>query len=230
MQLDDAKISTANAAHILVASDLRLERGSRVVIQGLSFTVKSGQALVLRGTNGSGKTSLLRILAGFTLPDAGSVVWNGATLRALYAQRRNAALYLGHTNALKDDFSAHENLVDALLIDGMTITPAAQLAALDKVGLLDRRNVLARRLSQGQKRRVGLARLVLALDHPPRKPLWLLDEPTNALDDTGVLLFTSLIREHLGNGGIACIATHLALTLATSVKELNLDALTEATQ
>ena len=230
MQLDDAKTSTANAAHILVASDLCLERGSRAIIQGLSFTVKSGQALVLRGTNGSGKTSLLRILAGFTLPDAGSVVWNGEPLKALSAQRRNAAFYLGHTNALKDDFSAHENLVDALLIDGMTITPAAQLAALDKVGLLDRRNVLARRLSQGQKRRVGLARLVLALDHPPRKPLWLLDEPTNALDDAGVLLFTSLIRDHLGNGGIACIATHLALTLATSVKELNLDAPTEVTQ
>ncbi|MEO8384859.1 MAG: cytochrome c biogenesis heme-transporting ATPase CcmA [Betaproteobacteria bacterium] len=212
---------------MLLARDLRLERGSRAIINGLSFTVESGQTLVLRGSNGSGKTSLLRILAGLSLPDKGAVAWRGETLKALSATWRNAVLYLGHTNALKEDFTAQENLRDALLIDGMTITPAVQMSALEKVGLLDRRNVLARRLSQGQKRRVGLARLALALAHHPYKPLWLLDEPTNALDEKGVSLFTGLISEHLNRGGIACIATHLILNLAAPVTELNLDDMAE---
>ena len=221
---------TTNAMHNLAAHDLRLERGARSILTGLSFDIESGQALILRGANGSGKTSLLRILAGLTLPDAGAVIWNGAKLKALSATWRNAALYLGHTNALKDDFTAEENLLDALSIDGITADHAAQLAALEKVGLADHRHLLARRLSQGQKRRVGLARLSLALSHKTHKPLWLLDEPTNALDANGVALFSSLMRDHLESGGIACIATHLVLDLASPVIEMNLDSLTEATQ
>ena len=210
-------------AHNLIARDLHLERGARSIIKALSFDIKSGQALILRGANGSGKTSLLRILAGLTLPDAGTIAWDGERPKALSATWRNAALYLGHTNALKDDFTAQENLLDALAIDGIDVTANAQLAALERVGLLDRRQVLARRLSQGQKRRVGLARLSLALSSTPRKPLWLLDEPTNALDGQGVALFTGLISEHLNGGGIACIATHLALNLSSPVTEMNLD-------
>ena len=219
-----------SAAPMLLARDLRLERGSRAIISNLSFSVESGQALVLRGSNGSGKTSLLRILAGLTLPDTGYVAWRGETMKALSATWRNAALYLGHTNALKEDFSATENLHDALLIDGLKVTQMAQLSALEKVGLLDRRNVLARRLSQGQKRRVGLARLALSLSHQSCKTLWLLDEPTNALDEQGVSLFTGLISAHLDRGGVACIATHLKLNLASPVEELNLDAMAEVTQ
>ena len=219
-----------SAAPMLLAQDLRLERGARAIFSDLSFTVESGQALVLRGSNGSGKTSLLRILAGLTLPDTGYVAWRGERLKALSATWRNAALYLGHINALKEDFSATENLRDALRIDGLNVPQMAQLSALEKVGLLDRRNVLARRLSQGQKRRVGLARLGLSLSHQSSKTLWLLDEPTNALDEQGVSLFTGLIRVHLDRGGVACIATHLKLNLASPAKELNLDALTAATQ
>ena len=151
--------SKKSGAHKLVAHDLRLDRGARSIIDGLSFEIDTGQALILRGANGSGKTSLLRILAGLTLPDAGVIKWNGELLKALSPTWREAALYLGHTNALKDDFSAFENLVDALVVDGISTTPATQLQALDKVGLLDCRGVFARRLSQGQKRRVGLARL-----------------------------------------------------------------------
>ena len=227
MQAKGATALDKSTAPMLLARDLRLERGSRAIIDGLSFSVESGQALILRGSNGSGKTSLLRILAGLTLPDKGAIAWRGKTMKALSATWRNVTLYLGHTNALKDDFSTQENLRDALLIDGMIISPGAQMSAVEKVGLLDHRNVLARRLSQGQKRRVGLARLVLALSCHPSKPLWLLDEPTNALDEKGVSLFTGLISEHLDRGGIACIATHLVLNLASPVKELNLDALAE---
>ena len=220
--------SPVKSAHTLVARDLRLDRGARSIIDGLSFAIGSGQALILRGANGSGKTSLLRILAGLTLPDAGAVEWNDEKLKALSTTWRTTALYLGHTNALKDDFSADENLFDALSIDGVIATRAAQLAALERVGLLDRRQVPARRLSQGQKRRVGLARLSLALSHRPHKPLWLLDEPTNALDRDGVALFTNLISDHLENGGIACIATHLVLNLSSPVTEMNLDLIAES--
>ena len=230
MAVTGVPASTKNAMHDLAAHDLRLDRGARSIINGLSFGIESGQALILRGANGSGKTSLLRILAGLTLPDAGAVVWNGEKLKALSATWRNAALYLGHTNALKDDFTAEENLLDALSIDGITADHAAQLAALEKVGLADRRHVLARRLSQGQKRRVGLARLSLALSHKTHKLLWLLDEPTNALDANGVELFTSIMRDHLESGGIACIATHLVLDLTLPAIELNLDSLIKATQ
>ena len=222
--------STQTAADALRGSGLRLERGTRTIIDNLSFSIASGQALILRGTNGSGKTSLLRMLAGLTLPDAGAVWWNGEPLKALSATWRNVALYLGHTNALKDDFTAHENLVDALSLDGISTKPGAQLEALEKVGLIERRHVLARRLSQGQKRRIGLARLWLALSHVHYKPLWLLDEPTNALDSEGVLLFTDLIGSHLGRGGIACIATHLGLDIASRAKELNLDSRIEVAQ
>ena len=216
-------VSTTGSAHTLGGRNLRLDRGTRSIISDLTFETASGQVLVLRGANGSGKTSLLRILAGLTIPDAGAVLWNGERMKALSSTWRSSALYLGHTNALKDDFTAQENLVDALSIDGINVEPAAQLAALDSVGLLDRRRVLTRRLSQGQKRRVGLARLALALSQTPRKPVWLLDEPTNALDSQGVSLFTRLISDHLDRGGIACIATHLALNLASPVKEMNLD-------
>jgi len=230
MTATTGQVFTPNFAHTLAGRSLRLDRGTRSIIKGLSFKIASGEALILRGANGCGKTSLLRILAGLTLPDEGAVVWNGEKLHALSATWRNAALYLGHTNALKDDFTAQENLVDALSIDGIAAEPVAQLAALERVGLLERRQVLARRLSQGQKRRVGLARLSLALAHTPRKPLWLLDEPTNALDGQGVSLFTGLISDHLNGGGIACIATHLAFNLASSVREMNLDSPTEVTQ
>ena len=142
--------STTHSAHTLAGRDLRLDRGTRTIISGLTFEIASGQALVLRGANGSGKTSLLRILAGLTIPDAGAVLWNGERLKALSSTWRSSALYLGHTNALKDDFTAQENLVDALSIDGINVEPTAQLAALERVGLLDRRRVLARRLSQGK--------------------------------------------------------------------------------
>lgn len=199
----------------LVATGLTLSRGPRRLFAGLTFTLASGQALVLRGANGSGKTSLLRVLAGLTAADSGELQWHGARWAALSAGQRAAALYLGHANALKDELTAAENLAESLVFDGVNIEPEAQRKCLDRMGLAHRHHLQARRLSQGQKRRVGLARLALAA-----KPLWLLDEPTNALDAEGAALFTNVVADHLRRGGAACIASHLPIVIDAPVSEL----------
>lgn len=197
------------------AKNLMLTRGNRTLFAELTFAVDAGCALILRGPNGSGKTSLLRVMAGLSQADAGAMTWQDAPWQS--AEQRANALYLGHANALKDDFTAAENLADGLIFDGVYASEEVQYQALDRVGLLSRRNLFTRRLSQGQKRRIGLARLTLAA-----KPLWLLDEPTNALDSEGVALFTTIVDGHLARGGIACIATHLQMPLKARVNELTL--------
>ena len=118
---------------------------------------------------------------------------------------------------LKDELTTAENLADGLGFDGVDASVDSQHQALARVGLITRRDLQARRLSQGQKRRIGLARLLLA-----QKSVWLLDEPTNALDAAGVALFTEIVDEHLARGGMACIATHLTMQIHAPVRELNL--------
>jgi heme exporter protein A len=198
----------------LQAKNLTLIRGGRSLFTNLDFTISRGEALVLRGANGSGKTSLLRVLAGLTIADAGVISWGDAIWKS--AQRANV-LYLGHANALKDELTTAENLADGLNFDGVITSLENQHHALKRVGLISRRDLQARRLSQGQKRRIGLARLLLA-----QKPVWLLDEPTNALDAEGVALFTDIVDEHLARGGMACVATHLTMQIHAQVQELNL--------
>ncbi len=203
------------------AEGLTLARGARWLFRGLSLRVCGGEALLLRGANGSGKTSLLRVLAGFTVPDGGKLFWNDRPLAPLGSVGRDLLLYIGHANAIKDDLTALENLAEALVMDDVAAanrTPEALCSALDSVGLSARRDLPARKLSQGQKRRIGLARLLLV-----DKPLWLLDEPTNALDTDGVNLFTGIINSHLERGGLVLIASHLSIPLAGTVRELNLD-------
>ena len=209
--------SVAPSAVGLAAHGLALERGGNWLFSELGFAIPPGTGLVLRGANGSGKTSLLRILAGLTVPDAGEVRWNGVRWRAGGGAQRAGSLYVGHANALKDELTAAENLAEALAFDGLVIGEVVQYRALEKVGLLSRRQVPARRLSQGQKRRIGLARLSLST-----KPVWLLDEPTNALDAGGVAIFSRLVRDHLLNGGVACIATHMPLDVAAPLVEFSL--------
>lgn len=199
----------------LSVTGLTLSRGPRRLFADLSFTLAPGQALVLRGANGSGKTTLLRVLAGLTVADGGHLSWNNERWTTLCASQRAASLYLGHTNALKDELTAAENLAESLAFDGVSVAENQQRESLDSMGLAERHHLQARRLSQGQKRRVGLARLSLA-----RKPLWLLDEPTNALDAEGVALFSKVVAEHLQHGGMACIASHLPLAFAVPVREL----------
>jgi heme exporter protein A len=201
----------------LRAKNLTLTRGGRPLFTNLDFAISRGEALVLRGANGSGKTSLLRVLAGLTIADGGVISWGDEVWKAASPMQRANVLYLGHANALKDELTATENLADGLGFDGVNASMDNQHRALERVGLMARRDLQARRLSQGQKRRVGLARLLLA-----QKPVWLLDEPTNALDAEGVALFTEIVDEHLARGGMACIATHLTMQIHAPVRELNL--------
>ena len=207
--------------HDFHADGLTLTRGPRRLFTDLSFSVSGGEVLILRGPNGSGKTSLLRVMAGFTQLDAGSLICNRQNLKPLDSVSRNLMLYVAHANAIKDDLSALENLQQALRLDGLpsaAIATEVLLPTLDEVGLLERRHLPVRKLSQGQKRRIGLARLALA-----HKAFWLLDEPTNALDTEGVSLFTGIVNRHLARGGMACIASHLPMRFVGTSREITLE-------
>ena len=183
----------------LSAENLTLERGGRRLFAGLSFAAGPGEALVVTGPNGAGKSSLLRAIAGFLPLAGGHVTFEGGELE-------ERVHYLGHADALKSALTASENLSFwAALLGG---TPGRVAPALARLGLPHVADFPVRALSAGQKRRVALARLLVA----PR-PLWLLDEPTTALDVGAQALFAQVMREHLAQGGIIVAATHAPLGL-----------------
>ena len=202
----------------LEARDLRCDRGPVTLFKEISFSIASGEWLALRGSNGSGKTTLLRCVAGLTRPDAGEVLWAGRRVSTDPARFHKALCYAGHLPGIKDDLTAEENLAGLLALRGIEADGEARRAALARVGLEKRRHLPARRLSAGQRRRIGLARL--ALD---RAPLWALDEPLTALDDEGQRLFERLLADHISGGGMALIATHHPLAPAPA-RELRLGA------
>jgi heme exporter protein A len=184
----------------------------------VSFGLMPGEWIALRGANGSGKTTLLRCVAGLTRPDAGDVLWDGADTRADPARWHADLLFAGHAAGIKDELDAGENLASALALRGIAAGEASIRAALAEAGLEKRRNIPARRLSAGQRRRIGLARL--ALDPAA---VWALDEPYAALDDEGQALFRRLLARHVGRGGLAIVATHHAIEPAPA-RELRLGA------
>jgi heme exporter protein A len=190
----------------LEARGLACSRGFTRLFRGMSFSVRAGEWIALRGPNGSGKTTLLRCLAGLTRPDAGEVHWAGEPTGRDLARFHMDSIYAGHLPGIKDDLSAEENLRGALALRGVFAEPDAIRAALADVGLEKRRSLPARRLSAGQRRRIGLARLSL-----DPAVLWMLDEPLTALDDEGQALFERMLASHLAGGGLAVISTHHAL-------------------
>ncbi len=202
----------------LEARDLACARGPVTLFRDLSFAVASGEWLAVRGANGSGKTTLLRCVAGLTRLDAGEVLWDGMPVARAPARFREALCYSGHLAGIKDDLTADENLASLLALRGVAADAQARRAALARVGLEKRGHLAARRLSAGQRRRIGLARLALE-----RAPLWSLDEPLTALDDEGQSLFQGLLRDHLSGGGMAIIATHQPLAPAPA-RELRMGA------
>lgn len=166
--------------------------------------------IVLRGPNGVGKTSLMRVLAGLTTPDAGSVAIDGVVRHPQSETWRRRVVYGGHADGVSDALSARENLEALLALDGYWGETELVLSALSRVGLFQCRDLPARKLSAGQRRRIGLARLGCLA---PLRDILLLDEPTNALDDEGVNLFTKELNRIVGAGGAVVVASHLPLQL-----------------
>jgi heme exporter protein A len=197
----------------LVAHDLGCIRGGREVFEGVNFAVEAGEALAITGRNGAGKTTLLRLIAGLLEPARGHLELAGGAPDTTLAEQ---AHYMGHRDALKPALSVQENLAFWYAFLGGRDAPAA--SALDTVGLGGLAGLPAGYLSAGQRRRLALARLIAA----PR-PVWLLDEPTAALDSAGQLRLAELMRAHLAGGGLIVAATHGPLGL-DGTRELRLGA------
>ena len=193
---------------MLIVRDLSCICGQKQLFTNLSFEIGEGQWLHLKGENGSGKTSLLRILATLTKPVEGQITWNGSDIYSELENYRGDLAYVGHDQSLKDELTPLENLEFLLGIDGKSIDSKQALEMLWQFGLYGCENLPIRYLSAGQKRRVLLARLVLR-----QAKLWLLDEPFNALDVSAVQYLTDLIRGHLANGGMAIVTSHQEIKL-----------------
>jgi len=198
--------------HSLRLEDLTCIRGSRQLFGGLSLEVRPGQLLRVRGSNGAGKTSLLRMMCGLLLPSNGQVLWCERPLAVQRARFGEDLVYLGHATALKDELSPIENLLDACELNGHAPTKLAAMAALKGAGLRGHERTPARRLSQGQRRRSALARL--AINH--KASLWILDEPFNALDTAASDWLTGLIEAHLKSNGMVVLTSHQDMPIAAA--------------
>jgi heme exporter protein A len=204
---------------MLNADNLACVRGDRQLFEGVSFSLAAGEWLQLEGENGAGKTSLLRIIAGLLHPEAGEVRWNGQATTKVDDEFHAALLFLGHAAAIKEELTALENLRIGAALSGQTLAEAAALDALRRMGLKGREDLPARFLSQGQKRRVALARLVTS-----RATLWVLDEPFVALDVRAVDLICELIAGHVRGGGMALFTSHQTVNPGPGGRSLRLGA------
>lgn len=199
--------------------DLTCIRSSRKLFSGLSLEVKPGELLRVRGANGAGKTSLLRMLCALMLPTQGQITWQGAPLAGQRSEFNRCLVYVGHAAAVKDELSPLENLLDALALAGHPSTIPAAMQALVGAGLRGFERTPVRYLSQGQRRRSALARLALS----QHAPLWVLDEPFNALDAAATAWLTDLMESHLQNAGLVVLTSHQDMLIkAANQKELAL--------
>ncbi len=200
---------------MLQAADLRCERGGKILFDRLSFRLGHGELLHVCGANGSGKTSLLRVLCGLLAPSQGSVHWKGEPVASLREEYARELVYLGHAPAVKGDLTAEENLWIACTLAGVPVNQDNLKSALARFALPG--GVPVRNLSQGQRRRAALARLALS----GAVPLWLLDEPFAALDADGIASLTALFSQHAKGGGAIVFTTHQdAAFTATHTLEL----------
>ena len=189
---------------MLEAIDLECVRGERTLFSGLGFTLRGGELLRVAGANGSGKTSLLRIACGLHAPERGVVRWHGGDIRSLREEYWQRLVYIGHASAVKDDLTAAENLTISCAVAGFRVNAGQTHAALERLGLSGCESLPARVLSQGQRRRVVLARLALS----GAAPLWVLDEPFTALDAEAVACVEALILQQLARGAAVLLTTH----------------------
>jgi heme exporter protein A len=212
--------TTSDSARVpfLTVSGLACQRGRQWLFRDLSFSVRPGQMVWLRGPNGSGKTTLLRTVVGLSQPDEGTLRIQGST--ALGEAGAGRVVYIGHLNAMKDDLTVCESLQFVARLQGQVCSREAALSALTVMGMHHRRNAAVRTLSQGQRRRAALARLVLEKS----ASLWVLDEPFDALDAQGIQALNGLLAAHLDRGGCILLTSHLELQASgPAATELALD-------
>lgn len=204
---------------MLEIRDLECVRGDHRLFTGLNFSLAGGELLRLRGSNGSGKTSLLRTVCGLLEPTAGEVCWQGENIRQQRDEYHALLTYLGHHNGVKAELTAYENLRSSCRLRGQGVADERIYEALQQIGLGGREELPTQVLSQGQKRRVALARLLFS-----DTPLWVLDEPFTALDVAAVEMLCGVIGAHLQKGGMAIVTTHQEVTIqAGAVREVDLD-------
>jgi heme exporter protein A len=205
--------------YCLEARDLGCIRDDRTLFEALSFRLSSGQVLLLEGRNGSGKTSLLRILCGMRQPDGGGLYWEGEDIFRLGPEYHAQIAYVGHRDGVKRDLTARENLRLARGL-GAPNTAVSIDEALDQVELWGFDDVPAGNLSAGQQRRLALARLLVT-----RANLWILDEPFTSLDGHGIGIVESLFANHVAGGGMLAVTSHHAVRLnGTDIIRINLSA------
>jgi len=203
---------------MLQGINLACVRGDRELFRDVNFSLEAGGLMQVRGPNGSGKTSLLRMLCGLSNPAAGEIRWSDAPIRALDGEYYAAMTYIGHLSGTKDDLTVIENLCISSALAGFEIEAGQAKEALNHIGLRGREALPVKVLSQGQRRRVALARLLVC-----KTPLWILDEPLVALDVSAVKLIQELLERHLKEGGMVVMTTHQEIDItAASTTQLHL--------
>jgi heme exporter protein A len=210
-------MNDGNRAPSLEARELSCVRDDRTLFENLSFRLGSGQILLLEGRNGSGKTSLLRLLCGMRQPDAGQIHWDGEDIYSLGAEYHAHVSYVGHKDGVKQDLTAYENLKVARGL-GAPNPDIGIEEALDQVELWGFDDIPARNLSAGQQRRLALARLLIT-----RANLWILDEPFTSLDTHGISIVQTLFANHVAGNGMLAVTSHHKITLGeTDIIRINL--------
>ncbi|WP_374563886.1 cytochrome c biogenesis heme-transporting ATPase CcmA [Nitrosomonas sp.] len=198
---------------MLQGINLACVRGDRELFREINFSVEAGCLMQVSGPNGSGKTSLLRMLCGLSNPAAGEIRWRNTPIRELEGEYYADMTYIGHLSGTKDDLTVSENLRISSALTGVEISVSQATEALNFIGLGGRDHLPAKVLSQGQRRRVALARLLVC-----KTALWILDEPLVALDVTAVQMIKEILERHLQQGGVIVMTTHQEIDITASSK------------